>query len=432
MNSQKLLLKNGLVYQGGQLQRLDLLLADGLIAAMGSDLTALLPSDCQTYDLQGKLVSPGLVDVHVHYREPGFTYKETIKTGTQAAAHGGFTTVCAMPNVSPVPDTPELLNALQKRNRTDGCVHVKQYAAITQKRAGKQLNDFKALKAAGAFAFSDDGSVIQTAGTMYAAMKAAAAENMPLVEHIEDDSLLQNKGVMNAGARATALGLPGMLGLSESSQLARDLVLAQQTGVHYHACHLSTRQSVELVRLAKAHHINVTCEVAPHHLLLADEDIPADDGFYKMNPPLRSVQDREALLAGLLDGTIDMIATDHAPHAAAEKEGGMCHAAFGITGSETAFALLYTQLVRKHKARLEQLLDWMSIAPAKCFGMSKAGALFVGKPADLAIFDLEHEFELQKDSYFSKGKNTPFTGEKVYGATYMTFVSGKLVYKKED
>ena len=425
------LLENGLVYQAGQLQQLDILIVEGKIMALGKDLSKLGINAQKKIDLAGKLIAPGLVDVHVHYREPGFTYKETIKTGSQAAAHGGFTTVCAMPNLDPVPDSVERLQDVQARNAKDGVVHIKQYASITQRRQGKCLTDFEALKNAGAFAFSDDGSGIQEAGTMYLAMKKAAELNMPLVEHIEDNSLLFG-GVMNAGQRAAELNLPGMLGLSESSQLARDLILAQQTGVHYHACHLSTKESVELVRWAKAKKINVTCEVAPHHLLLADDDIPRDDPFYKMNPPLRSKEDRQALIDGLLDGTIDMIATDHAPHSEDEKKGSMCQASFGITGSETAFALLYTAFVKKGIFKLEQLLEWMSVIPAQKFHLKNAGALLPGKNADIAVFNLDDEFELRKENYLSKGTNTPFTGIKAYGETKMTFVDGKIVYQKED
>ncbi|MFT9097980.1 dihydroorotase [Liquorilactobacillus sp.] len=424
------LLENGLVYQAGKLQKMDLLVQNGLITAFGQNLGRLL-GDINKIDVSNKLVSPGLVDVHVHYREPGFTYKETIKTGSLAAAHGGFTTVCAMPNLNPVPDTAERLVNVIAKNKADGVVHIKQYAAITAGLKSEQINDLAALKQAGAFAYSNDGSGIQTAGTMYQAMKQAADLGMPLVEHIEDNSLL-NGGVMNEGSRSHELGLPGMLGLSESSQLARDLILAQKTGVHYHACHLSTKESVELMRLAKSKGINVTCEVAPHHLLLSDEDIPGDDAYFKMNPPLRDESDKAALLAGLLDGTIDMIATDHAPHSHEEKVGGMCQASFGITGSETAFTLLYTHFVKSGKLTLEMLLDKMSSAPAKAFGMKNAGELLIGKPADIAVFDLDKESEIKEEEYLSKGTNTPFTGDKVYGKTIMTFVDGKLVYQKED
>ncbi|KRN33036.1 dihydroorotase [Liquorilactobacillus mali] len=424
------LLENGVVYQAGKLQKMDLLVQNGVITAFGQNLGQLL-EDTKKIDVSNKLVSPGLVDVHVHYREPGFTYKETIKTGSQAAAHGGFTTVCAMPNLNPVPDTAERLANVIAKNESDGVVHIKQYAAITAGLKSEQINDLAALKDAGAFAFSNDGSGIQTAGVMYQAMKQAADLEMPLVEHIEDNSLLYG-GVMNEGRRAHELGLPGMLGLSESSQLARDLILAQKTGVHYHACHLSTKESVELMRLAKSKGVNVTCEVAPHHLLLSDEDIPADDAYFKMNPPLRDEKDKAALLAGLLDGTIDMIATDHAPHSHEEKTGGMCQASFGITGSETAFTLLYTHFVKSGKLTLEKLLDKMSSEPAKAFRMKSAGELLIGRPADIAVFDLDTEYELKEEEYFSKGTNTPFTGEKVYGKTIMTFVAGELVYQKED
>ncbi|KRL01527.1 dihydroorotase [Liquorilactobacillus capillatus] len=426
-----ILLENGLVYQAGQLQQLDILIIDDKIAALGQDLAELGIDLQKRIDLTGKLVTPGLVDVHVHYREPGFTYKETIKTGSQAAAHGGFTTVCAMPNLDPVPDNPAQLQKIQARNVADGVVHIKQYASITLGRQGEKIADFKALKAAGAFAISDDGSGIQTAGTMYLAMKQAAACGIPLVEHTEDNSLLFG-GVMNEGERATELKLPGMLGLSESSQLARDLILAQQTGVHYHACHLSTKESVALVRWAKAQGIHVTCEVAPHHLLLADCDIPADDAMYKMNPPLRSKEDQQALIAGLLDGTIDMIATDHAPHSEDEKQGSMCEASFGITGSETAFSLLYTHFVKTGIFKLEQLLDWMSAAPVQKFQIEDAGFILPGKTADIAVFNLNDEFELKEEDYLSKGTNTPFTGTKAYGETVMTLVAGEIVYQKED
>ena len=424
------LLKNGLVFQAGHLQKMDLLIKDQQIAALGDNLAADCTPD-KTLDLTGKLVSPGLIDVHVHYRQPGSTQKGTVKTGSLAAAHGGFTPVCAMANLDPVPDTAEKIAEMQALNRRDGVVHIQQYASITQGRQGKKVNDYAALKQAGAFAFSDDGSGIQSAGVMYQAMKQAAAVDMPIVEHIEDESLLFG-GVMNAGKKADTLKLPGMVDLSESSQLARDLILAQRTGVHYHACHISTKESVALIRWAKQQKIRVTCEATPHHLLLSDEDIPADDGNYKMNPPLRTKADRAALAAGLADGTIDMIATDHAPHAANEKAGGFCQAAFGITGSETAFCLLYTALVKTGHLSLEKLLQLMSQNPAHAFKIKAAGEILSGRPADLAIFDLAHPTVIKETDYLSKGKNTPFTGRRVYGSTFMTLVAGQLVYQKED
>lgn len=425
------LIKNGNLYQAGRIYQADVLIEDGKIKAIGKNLSDVVKENLVEIDATNKLVAPGLVDVHVHYRDPGFTYKETIHTGSLAAAHGGYTTVCAMPNLDPVPDTPELVEKMCSRNQEDGVVKVKQYGSITHGLKSEELVDFDGMKKAGAFAFSNDGSGVQTAGTMYQAMKSAAALNMAIVAHVEDNSLLFS-GVMNAGKRAEELGLPGILGISESSQIARDLLLAKETGVHYHVCHVSTKESVELVRLAKQHKINVTCEVSPHHLLLADVDIPGNDPYYKMNPPLRGVEDRQALIDGLLDGTIDMIATDHAPHSIDEKTGDMREASFGITGSETAFAMLYTKFVKTGIFTLEQLLQWMSINPAEKFGMEDVGELLPGKSADLAIFDLNKEYVIKEEDYLSKGINTPFTGEKVYGQTVLTMVDGQKVYQKEE
>lgn len=424
------LIKNGLVYQAGELRQMDLLITDGKIKALGQNLEPTSP-ECKIIDATNKLVAPGLVDVHVHYRDPGFTYKETIASGSRAAAHGGYTTVCAMPNLDPVPDTPEQMRFMVQKNQTDGVVHIKQFSAITKGLKSEKLVDYVGMKKAGAFAFSNDGVGVQTAGTMYQAMLAAKKLNMAIVAHVEDNSLLFG-GVMNAGKKAQELGLPGILGISESSQIARDLLLAKETGVHYHVCHVSTKESVELIRIAKAHNINVTCEVSPHHLLLCEDDIPGNDPYYKMNPPLRSNQDHQALIKGLLDGTIDMIATDHAPHSIDEKTGDMRQAAFGITGSETAFSLLYTKFVKPGIFKLEQLLDWMSINPAQKFGLTQAGMIMPGKAADLAIFDLDNEEEIKEENYLSKGINTPFTGQKVYGTTVLTLVDGKIAYQKEE
>lgn len=424
----RLLIKGGTVYQAGNLVKEDILIEDDKIKALGVDLAQVVTAD-QTIDATDLVVAPGLVDVHVHYREPGFTYKETIKTGSMAAAHGGYTTVCAMPNLNPVPDTPEKVAQMVALNQKDGVVHILQYAAITTGLTSEELGDYGALKKAGAFALSNDGKGVQSAGVMYLAMKKAQSLNLPIAAHVEDNSLLFG-GVMNAGKKAEELGLPGMLGLSESSQIARDLLLAKETGVHYHICHVSTKESVELVRLAKAHGINVTCEVSPHHLLLSEDDILTNDPYYKMNPPLRSKGDQQALIAGLLDGTIDMIATDHAPHSVAEKTGDMRDAAFGITGSETAFSMLYTKFVLTKIFTLEQLLNWMSINPAKLFNIKQAGEIMPGKPADLALFDLNHETVISEKDYLSKGINTPFTGEKVHAQTVLTLVSGKAAYQK--
>ncbi|MFC6169108.1 dihydroorotase [Loigolactobacillus jiayinensis] len=420
------LLKNGQLLIADSLQPRDILIQAGQITAIGTDLTA---DNATTIDLAQHFVSPGLVDLHVHLRDPGQTYKETIETGSMAAAHGGFTFIGAMPNLTPVPDNAEQMATMVQRNRTEGAVRIGQYATLTQQRAAGKLVDFAALKAAGAFAFSNDGSGVQDTDTMYLAMQAAQAVDMPLAAHVEDDSL-RHGGVMNAGPKATQLDLPGISNEVETAQLARDLVLAQATGVHYHVCHVSTAASVQMIRLAKLAGINVSCEVTPHHLLLSDRDITADDGNYKMNPPLRSEHDRQALIAGLLDGTIDCIATDHAPHSMAEKQQSMRQAPFGIVGSETAFSLLYTNFVKTRIFTLNQLVNWLSTRPAQLFQLPNSGQLKVGQPADLAVFDLEQRTTITAASLISKGKNTPFIGANVYGATVATFVAGQLVYQR--
>lgn len=420
------LLKNGLVYQDGELVREDVLINGDKIQALGTDLEKIAP-DAEIFDLDGKLVAPGLVDIHEHYREPGFTYKETIETGSKAAARGGFTTVCTMPNLNPVPDDVETFKKQVELNEANSCIHLYQYAAITKDETSDEVVDMEALKEAGAFAFSNDGHGVQSAGVMYEAMEKAAKAGLAICEHVQDDSLYHH-GVMNAGKKADELGLPGILGVSESAQLARDIMLAKATGVHYHVCHVSTKESVELVRLAKEYGINVTAEAAPHHVLLSEEDIDGNDGYYKMNPPLRSKEDQYAVIEGLLDGTIDLIATDHAPHSREEKAGDMRKAAFGIIGNETAFACMYTALVKNGEMELAQLLDLMSYNPAKLFGLD-AGVIAPGKQADLAVLDLDHPEVIEEADYLSKAVNTPFTGNEVYGMTTMTFVSGKLVYR---
>lgn len=426
-----ILIKDGNIFHNNQITQQDILVSDGRIRAIGRDLDALGEKVDHTINAAGKLVAPGLVDVHVHYREPGQTYKETIKTGSQAAAHGGFTTVCAMPNVDPAPDTPEKLRNMEKLNAQDGVVHIYQYATITKNRTSEEPVDYQALKDAGAIGFSNDGSGIQTAGAMMTAMEGIAATGLPLAAHVEDESLKLD-GVMNAGDRAAKLGLPGIPGVAESSQVARDLLLAQATGVHYHICHVSTKESVALVRWAKQQGIPVTCEAAPHHMLLTEDDVTADDPNFKMNPPLRSEADRQAVIDGLLDGTIDMIATDHAPHSKEEKTGDLRHAAFGITGSETAFSTLYTRYVRTGVFTLAQLLNWLSRRPAELFHLDQAGTLMPGQPADIAIFDLEHPHVLSAGEYYSKGTNTPFTGHRVYGTTVLTMVAGQVVYEQKE
>ncbi|MGX6977822.1 dihydroorotase [Vagococcus elongatus] len=424
-----ILITNSLVLnERNQLIPCEFLLKDGKIQAKGAALEEQGVKFDQKIDAQGALVTPGLVDVHVHFREPGFTHKETIATGSAAAARGGFTTVCAMPNLDPVPDTAEKFEQVQKIIDRDGVVNVLQYAPITQNLRSDELVDFEKLKKAGAFAFTNDGVGVQTAGVMYQAMKAAAKLGMPIVAHTEDESLLFG-GCMHHGEKSKELGLPGILSATESSQIARDLILAEETGVHYHVCHVSTKESVRIIRDAKRAGVKVTCEVCPHHLILSDNDIPGDDAIYKMNPPLRGEDDRQALIEGLLDGTIDCIATDHAPHSREEKAQSMVSAPFGIVGSETAFSLMYTHFVKTNIFTLKQVIDWMTDRPAHIFGLT-SGTLDIGAAADLALFDLEHPFEINGEDFASKSDNTPFLGEKVYGETMYTFVSGKLVWAK--
>jgi len=418
------LIKNAKILEDSHLVTRDVLI-DGKKIVKVSENCHL---EVDTIDAKGAFLSSGLVDVHVHFREPGFDYKETIATGSQAAARGGFTTVIAMPNLNPVPDTAERIAAQIKLNEINGTVHVKQYGAVSADLTASKVSDISGMAAAGAVAFSNDGKGVQTADTMLQAMLAAAKADKPLAAHLEDDSLLHG-GVMNAGKQSEKLEIPGITGLAESSQLARDLMLAKATGVHYHVAHISTKESVALVRIAKLQGVNVTAEVSPHHLLLSDTDIKGDNALFKMNPPLRSQADRQAVLAGLLDGTIDMIATDHAPHGTAEKNKPFREAPFGITGIETSFQLLYTHLVRSGVMTLETLLQRMISAPIASFKLEAPTEIKPGETADLALFDLEHQKTISVDNFKSKGKNTPFIGWQVYGNTLATWVDGQLVYQ---
>lgn len=421
------LIKEAQILSHGALVTRDVLVDQGKIVEVAPTIAP--KADMTVYPAHGAFLTPGLVDVHVHFRDPGYTEKETIKTGSMAAAAGGFTTVLAMPNLNPVPDTVQRLQAQIQRNQADGVVHVGQYGAISADLTATEIADIKDMAAAGAVAFTNDGKGVQTAETMYQAMQAAAAVNKPLSAHLEDDSMLHG-GVMNAGKRAEELGLPGITPLAESSQLARDLVLAQAAGVHYHVAHISTKASVELVRLAKQAGIKVTAEVSPHHLLLSENDITGDNALLKMNPPLRSEDDRQSLIAGLLDGTIDMIATDHAPHTTEEKAQSMRQAPFGITGIETSFALMYTHLVQSRMMDLATLVNRMLVKPVEAFNLEAPTEIKAGVAADLALFDLENQAEITADQFYSKGRNSPFIGWSVYGTTVATWVAGQQVFER--
>ncbi|ADC48178.1 dihydroorotase [Alkalihalophilus pseudofirmus OF4] len=418
-------LKNGFILsESGELVRADVSFENGKVVST-------IPNDAeqQIIDVAGKLITPGFVDVHVHLREPGGEKKETIETGTKAAARGGFTTICAMPNTRPTPDTKEQLNWMNDRIKETASVNVLPYAAITTRLLGRELTNFEELKESGAFAFTDDGVGIQSASMMLEAMRKAAALDMAIVAHCEENTLIQN-GSVHEGRFSKENGLNGIPSVCESVHIARDVLLAEAAGVHYHVCHISTKESVRVVRDAKRAGIRVTAEVTPHHLLLCEDDIDGLDANYKMNPPLRSKEDQEALIEGLLDGTIDFIATDHAPHTAEEKAQGIDRAPFGIVGLETAFTLLNTHLVKKNVITLKQLIDWLTVAPAKTFKLN-AGGLKEGAAADLCVIDLEQVETINPDDFASKGKNTPFKGWKTTGWPMMTFVGGELVWEKE-
>ncbi|MCH1623849.1 dihydroorotase [Fredinandcohnia quinoae] len=419
------LINGKILNQQGELVAAEVRIIDSKIEEIGATVNK---DNCEIIDLQGNFVSAGFIDLHVHLREPGGEHKETIETGTLAAAKGGFTTIAPMPNTRPVPDTVEQMNWLQKRIAETGHVNVLPYASITTRQIGAELVDMEGLKKAGAFAFTDDGVGVQSAGMMLQAMKNAAAINMPIVAHCEENTLI-NKGSVHEGEFSQKNGLNGIPSVCESVHIARDVLLAEAAGCHYHVCHVSTKESVRVIRDAKRAGIKVTAEVTPHHLLLSEEDIPEVDSNYKMNPPLRGSDDRAALIEGLLDGTLDFIATDHAPHSKEEKAEGMQVAPFGIVGLETAFPLLYTHFVETEKMTLQQLVDYLTRKPAEAFKLA-FGKLAVGTQADLTVIDLQSENEINPDEFVSKGKNTPFAGWKCKGWPVLTIVNGKVVWQK--
>lgn len=416
-----------IVNNEGEFETTAVLVEDGKIAAIGANVTSTV---AQQIDGKGLLLSPGFIDVHVHLREPGGEQKETIETGTNAAAKGGYTTICAMPNTRPVPDTAENFSHVLDLVEQNALVRVLPYGSITIRQAGKERTDIKSLKNLGAFALTDDGVGVQAAGTMLEAMEEAAKFNIPIVAHCEDNSLIYG-GVMHKGKRSEELGLKGIPSVSESVHIARDILLAEAAGAHYHVCHVSTKESVRVIRDAKKAGIHVTAEVSPHHLILCEDDIPSDEAIWKMNPPLRAKEDMMALRAGLVDGTLDFIATDHAPHTEEEKSNGFEKAPFGIVGLETAFPLLYTHFVKPGEWTLQQLLDYLTIKPAKVFGF-EFGKLEVGAPADLVLIDLKKEQKIDKETFISKGKNTPFNGIVCNGWPQLTMYNGEIVWQEEQ
>ena len=362
---------------------------------------------------------PGFVDVHVHLREPGFLYKETIATGTAACARGGYSDVCAMPNLNPVPDSPEHLAPQLEAIARDARIRVWPYGSITVEEKGEVLADLDGM-AKDVIAFSDDGRGVQDEDLMRQAMLKCKALGKLLVAHCEDNSLLRG-GYIHDGEYAKAHGHRGICSESEWGPIARDLKLAKETGCAYHVCHISTKESVELIRQAKREGVNVTCETGPHYILLSDKDLQ-EDGRFKMNPPLRSEEDRKAILEGILDGTIDMIATDHAPHSAEEKSKGLEKSAMGVVGIETAFPLLYTHLVKTGLMTLERLIELMAVNPRKRF--------HIPETEDFSLWDLSKEYTIDPEDFLSKGRATPFAGWKVSGENLMTIVGGKIVWQK--
>ena len=371
--------------------------------------------------VENYIIVPGLCDVHVHFREPGFSYKETIASGSAAAAHGGYTAVCTMPNLSPVPDSAEHLQVQLDAIKRGAAIKVLPYGAITVGEKGEKLADMEAMSDK-VCAFSDDGKGVQNDEMMREAMTAAKRLGKIIAAHCEDNSLLFG-GYIHDGEYARMHGHRGISSASEYKQIERDLRLAEETGCAYHVCHISTKESVELIRQAKARGVNVTCETAPPYLVLCDEDMQ-EDGRFKMNPPLRSLEDKQALIEGINDGTIDMIATDHAPHSAKEKGRGLEKSLMGVVGLETAFPVLYTELVKKNIITLDRLVELMSFKPKERFGIDTEN--------DFAVFDISEAYKIDPENFLSMGRATPFAGREVFGRCLLTVHNGKVVYKAED
>ncbi len=451
----KLWIKDGFVISPANkiAEKMDLLLEDGIIKELiekdgwpeptgkgtegrrdkgcGADTS----DDVIVISAEGKWVVPGFIDLHVHFREPGETEKEDVETGCRAAAAGGFTTVCCMPNTKPPLDNEEVLLSLDKRGRKACGVNLLPVASITKGMEGRMLTDQQALislttrcselTGRGIAAISEDGRSVAETSLMLEAMKMAAGLNLPVFSHTEEESL--SGGVMNLGTFQEDLGVAGIPGEAEEMIVARDILLAKYTGCRLHLCHITTKGSVDLIRLGKSWGVNLTAETAPHYFTLTENAVCRESGLAKMNPPLRSREDREAVIAGLADGTIDAIATDHAPHLREQKEIPLNRAAFGIVGLETAFALGYTMLVKQGLMTPSELIDRMSTAPAGILGIDR-GIIAEGRAADLAVLDVEKEYEIDPAAFYSKGRNTPFAGKKVQGKAEITIVKGKVIY----
>ena len=416
------LLRNANVYIDGGFRKTDIYIKDGMIVSFDSGFHS--NEGVVSFDFDNKYIFPGFTDVHVHLREPGFLRKETIETGSMAATAGGYTSVCAMPNLDPVPDSAENIKKEEEIIEKTAVVHVYPYGAITVGEKGEKLADLEGM-APYAFAFSDDGHGVQNDDMMRKAMTEAKRLGKVIAAHCEVNELL-NGGYIHDGKYAALHGHRGICSESEWKQIERDIELVKETGCAYHVCHISTKESVELIRQAKKDGVNISCETGPHYLVMNDMDLQ-EEGRFKMNPPIRDESDRQALIEGLKDGTIDVIATDHAPHTKEEKSKGLEKSLMGVVGLETAFPIVYTELVRKGVITLEKAVELLNENAKKRFGIG--ASIKEGEKADLTVFDLDEEYTVDPEKFHTKGRSTPFEGWKVYGKCLMTMVDGRIVYK---
>ena len=423
-----ILIKNGrLINPSENLDKvMDICVEDGIIKEKAESIEKQADT---VIDAAGCYVMPGLIDLHVHFRDPGLTYKEDIETGSKAAAKGGFTTVCCMPNTKPVVDNVETVKYIIEKGEKTGLTNVLPVGAVTKNMAGVEITDVEELKKAGICAISEDGKSVMNSGVYRKAMKNAAKANVPVLAHCEDINLVEG-GVINLGDKSSELGVKGISNAVEDVIAMRDIMLAKETGATLHLCHCSTKDSVEMVKRAKEEGIKVTAEFCPHHFSMCSDDITSNDGNFKMNPPLRAREDMEALIKGLQDDIMDVISTDHAPHSAEEKAKDLEHAPFGIVGLETSVALTVTNLVKKGYLTPMQMAAKMSYNPAKVLGIPK-GTLDEGKIADITIIDPDKEYTIDVNTFESKGKNTPFDGYKVSGEVEYTILNGKVVYSNK-
>lgn len=422
----RLLIKGGRVIDpGSHLDRtMDILIEDGKIKAMDERL---IHKGLEVIDAEGKIVTPGLIDIHTHLREPGEEDEETIATGTRAAAHGGFTTICCMPNTFPPVDNPAVVKSILRKGEEEGVVNLLPIGSISKGLLGKELSEIGRMVEAGVVAISDDGHPVMDSALMRRAMEYTKIFGIPIISHCEDTNL-SNGGLMNEGYVSTILGMRGIPNAAEEVMVAREIILAELTGARVHLAHLSTKGSIELVRMAKKRGVNVTCEITPHHLSLTDEVVKGFDTNTKTNPPLRTKEDIDALKEGLKDGTIDVIASDHAPHTLDEKELDYNGAPFGVVGLETTVGVVLNELFHKEGLKLSVIIRALTTNPAMILGIEK-GILKLGAKADITIIDLNKEWVVDPSSFFSKGRNTPFAGQRLKGMVYGVIVGGRLVYQ---